>query len=313
MKYSLLLLLCLVVTGCTNGADVADESPQNATILVTGATGSQGGAVARELLGRGFDVRGLTRNPDSERARALAALGATMVQGDFDDFDSLVAAMQGASGVFAMTDFWEHGYEREVQHGKNLISAAGAAGVGHFVYSSVAGAADRTGLPHFDSKGVVEGYLAQSGIPYTVVRPVEFMDNVRWAQEMILGGQYDDPRGPDSSHQWIAVSDIGFFVGEAFSNPEAWQGRTLDIAGDELTVGEYIELLSTVSGVEVEHLRPSWEEYEEQAGEEMALMMRWFDESGYDVDVTALRAQYPNLLTQEQYLRSLDWSASDSR
>lgn len=308
MKYSLFILLSLLVTGCTDSGDAVDESQGAPTILVTGATGTQGGAVARELLGRGFEVRGLTRNPGSERAQALAALGARMVQGNFDDVDSLVAAMAGADGVFAMTDFWEHGYDREVQHGRNLVDAAKAAGVDHFVYSSVASARDETGLPHFESKGEVEAYIQESGLTYTIVRPVEFMDNVRWARDMILDGHYVDPRGPDSSHQWIAVSDIGFFVGEAFSRPDDWAGRALDIAGDELTVGEYISSLAIASGVDVQHVQPSWEEYEQQAGEEMAHMMRWFDQQGYAVDVAALRERFPELLTQEQFLRSLDWS-----
>ena len=307
MKYSLLLLLLVVTAGCGQAGDDGGGAPEAKTILVTGATGTQGGAVARELLERGYVVRGLTRNLSSERAQAMTALGANMVRGDFDDIESLVAAMDGAHGVFAMTDFWEHGYDKEVEHGKNLVDAARAAGVRHFVYTSVASADDNTGIPHFDSKAEVEAYLTRSGLDYSVLRPVEFMENVRWAHDTILAGSYPDPREPDRSHQWVASRDIGFFVGEAFDDPEEWSGKTLEIAGDELTIGEYVELLKRVTGVDVTFQQVPWDAYEEQAGEEMAVMLRWFDESGYDVDIAALRSRYPGLLTYEQYLQSLNW------
>ena len=302
MKNVLMLIVtAALAAACAPGAD------EPKTILVTGATGTQGGAVARELLERGYAVRGLTRDPASDRAAALAELGAEMVRGDFDDAASLAAAMDGAYGVFAVTDFWEHGYDKEVRHGRNLVDAAKKAGIRHFVYTSVAGADDDTGIPHFDSKAEVEAYLHGSGLAYSVVRPVEFMDNVRWYRDMIFGGTLFDPRDAGRSHQWIAASDIGFFVGEAFDNPDEWLGRTLEIAGDELTIAEYVALLSEVSGIDVAYQQVPWEAFEEQAGEEMAVMVRWFDDSGYDVDIAALRGRYPDLLTYEQYLRTLDW------
>lgn len=121
-------------------------------VLVTGATGTQGGAVARELVDRGYAVRGLTRNPDSERATALTELGIEVVKGDFDDAASLNVAMEGVYGVFAVTNYWEHGFDREVAHGKQLVDAAEKAGIKHFVFTSVAGADAGTGLPHFESR-----------------------------------------------------------------------------------------------------------------------------------------------------------------
>lgn len=302
MKNTLVAVLFLAVAACGGESTVEPK-----TVLVTGATGTQGGAVARELLERGYDVRGLTRNPESASAQTLAALGATMVRGDFDDVDGLVAAMDGAYGVFAMTNFWEHGYDGEVRHGRNLVDAAKAAGVEHLVYSSVAAADAGTGIPHFDSKAEVEAYLEQSDVAFTIVRPVEFMDNVRWDRERIFEGYYADPRDPDSRHQWIAVRDIGFLVGEALDNPAEWTGRTVEIAGDEMTVGAYVELLSVVTGIDIEYRQQTWEEFEAAAGEEMTDMVRWFEDAGYDVDIDALRSRYPDMLTQEDYLRSLDW------
>jgi uncharacterized protein YbjT (DUF2867 family) len=297
----------LLLSACSDTAEQANYAQNSKTILVTGATGTQGGAVAKELLKRGYKVRGLTRNPESERAQSMAALGVEMVQGDFDDAASLAAAMDGAYGVFAVTNFWEHGYVTEIAHGEQLIDAALAAGVQHFVFTSVAGGDTYTGIPHFDSKGEIEVYLRDSGLGYSIVRPVEFMDNIAYNRKQIMSGTYFDPRDTGKSHQWIAASDIGFFVGTALDSPKEWLGKELDIAGDQLTLAEYVDMLSVTTGVDVHHQQISWNSFEKNAGEEMTIMLRWFDETGYSVDIEALRDQYPDLLTYEQYMHSLDW------
>jgi len=302
----MLFLFCLsLIAACS---DDAGRAPDNGKIiLVTGATGTQGGAVARELVKRGYRVRGLTRNPDSERAATLRKLGLDMIRGDFDDPDSLAAAMEGVYGVFAVTDFWEHGYSKEIEHGKTLVDVAKATGVLHFVFTSVSGAQNYTGVPHFDSKGEIEKYLVTSGLPYSIVRPVSFMDNVIGMRRELMKGVYYDPRDGGKTQQWIAASDIGFFVGEAFDHPDQWLGRALDIAGDEMTLAEYTDVLSRALGLDIHHQQITWESYEEQAGEEATLMQRWFDRKGYSVDIEALRAEYPDLLTYPQYLETLDW------
>ena len=274
-------------------------------LLVTGATGTQGGAVARELLDRGHIVHGLTRDPESEEARALAALGAKMVKGDFDDPASLAAAVEGVDGVFGVTLFWPQGYEYEVEQGKRLIDAAVKAGVGRFVLTSVAGADDDTGISHFESKWEVEQYLHGTDLDWTILRPVEFMDNWSWSIESLRQGRYVDPRDTQSSHQWIAARDIGFFAAEAFDNPDQWIGVTKEIAGDVLTLAELIDTLSEAFGREFEHVQISWEVYKARAGEEITTMVRWFEEQGYDVDVEALREQYPGLQTAAEFLADL--------
>jgi len=304
---ALFLLIVTVALACSDDRQNPSAGQSDRVILVTGATGTQGGAVARELLDRGYRVRGLTRNPESDRARAMARLGAEMVRGDFDDPASLAAAMEGVYGVFAVTNFWEHGYEAEVRHGVQLVDAALAADVQHFVFTSVGGADENTGIPHFDSKADIEVHLRDSGIDFSIVQPVEFMDNVRYLSEITESGTYSDPRDPGSSHQWIASSDIGFFVGEAFDNPDEWIGRTIEIAGDQLTIAEFVDVLSGAVGDEIQHRQISWGAYQEQNGEEMAAMVRWFEESGYDADVPALRSRYPNLLTYREYLQGLEW------
>lgn len=312
MNNRLIAAICLLLAttmaniGCEGEPGKADSAAP--LILVTGATGTQGGAVARELVDRGYRVRGLTRDPSKPAAQALQALGVQVVQGDFEDSDSLRAAMDGVYGVFAVTRWRGVGVEREVVHARALVDAAVAADVEHFVYTSVAGANQNTGIPHFDSKYVVEQYLAKSGLSWSVVRPVSFMNNWNWRREEFLGGRFVDPGPPDQVHQWIAAADIGFFVGEAFDNPDAWAGRAEDIAGEEMTLTEFAALLSRILDRPVRHEQISWADYAAANGAELTIMHRWFASDGYGVDIAALRKRYPDLVTAEAYLRSLDWA-----
>ncbi|MCA1703941.1 MAG: NmrA family NAD(P)-binding protein, partial [Actinobacteria bacterium] len=147
------------------------------TVLVTGASGRLGG-VAPLLLAGGHRVRALTREPDSAAGLELRRLGASVVRGDFDDLQSLVAAAEGVDAIFATGTAHKAGPEGEVRHGMNVAEAAKAAGVGHFVYSSAAGADRGTGVPVFESKGQVERQIRSLGLPYTIIAPVYFMENL---------------------------------------------------------------------------------------------------------------------------------------
>ena len=149
---------------------MADKQNVERLILVCGATGKQGGAVARSLLDRGFRVRGLTRDPQKPEAQALAEQGAEVVQGDMEDRSAMDRVLEGAYGVFSVQNFWETGYDREVKQGKTVADAAKATGVEHFVYSSVGSAHRQTGIPHFESKWEIEEHVRQIGLPYTILR-----------------------------------------------------------------------------------------------------------------------------------------------
>jgi uncharacterized protein YbjT (DUF2867 family) len=150
----------------------------NGKILVTGATGQQGGAVARELLAHGHSIRAMTRNPEKEKARVLAKLGAEIIQGDLDDPASLEKATKGIWGVFAVQNTWEAGVEKEEQQGKRQAEISKKAGVQHYVYSSVGSAHRNTGIPHFDNKWRVEETVRSLDFPsHTIIRPVFFMEN----------------------------------------------------------------------------------------------------------------------------------------
>ncbi|MDZ7769275.1 MAG: NmrA/HSCARG family protein [Woeseiaceae bacterium] len=241
-KFMVLVATLVVIAGCggTSGTTGSAENGRNgdAVLLVTGATGTQGGAVARELLSRGHRVRALTRNPDQPAAQALQKLGAEIVQGDFNDAASLRRAMAGVSGVFGVST-WDRGTDQEVVLGKQLMDAAAAVGIGHFVYTSVAGADLDSGLAHFDSKYELEQHRAHSGWTTSVSCGLfESTNNWRWTFAELQNGRYIEPRDLSAHHQWIAASDIGFFVAEAFDHPSEWIGRTVEIAGDEMTLGE---------------------------------------------------------------------------
>ena len=150
------------------------------TVLITGATGKQGGATARALAGTEFTLRAMTRNPDSDAAKAVAAeTGAELVQGDLNDAASLKNALKGAWGVFGVQNTWEAGVEGEEEQGKRLASLAKEAGVQHYVYTSVGSAHRKTGIPHFDNKYRVEDTIRAAGFPsYVIFRPVFFMENL---------------------------------------------------------------------------------------------------------------------------------------
>jgi uncharacterized protein YbjT (DUF2867 family) len=285
---------------------------QNAqrSILVCGATGSQGGAVARSLLERGFRVGALTRDPQKPEARALAEQGAEVVQGDMDDRSSVDRALEGAHGVFSVQNFWEAGYDREVRQGKTVADAAKAAGVEHFVYSSVGSAHRRTGIAHFDSKWEVEEHVRGLGLPHTVLRPVFFMQNWEMMREPILGGTLPQPLDPGELFQQVAVEDIGTFAAMAFEHPDAWIGREVEIAGDERTMPEIAEAFGRVAGRDVGYYQVPWEQFEEQMGEEYAVMYRWFNDVGYEADVEALRREHPGLIDFEGYLRGHGWESA---
>lgn len=155
----------------------------NQPILVIGATGQQGGAVARELLSRGRAVWAFTHSPNSPAAQALAERGARLVQGDLDDPASIRAPMSGAAAVFSVqTHLTPAGVEGEVRQGKAVAEAARQAGITQLVYSSVDGAERQSGIPHFESRWEVEQHLRALGVPTTVLRPTMFMDNFATVQ-----------------------------------------------------------------------------------------------------------------------------------
>jgi uncharacterized protein YbjT (DUF2867 family) len=224
------------------------------------------------------------------------------VQGDYSDPASLDAAMKGVNKVFFYS-----GYSRnEVAEGNNVITAAKQAGIEHLVYSSGAAAEPGKGIAG-SPKMQVEIDLIASGVPYTVLRPVAFMENFDGQQQRILAKGIAESRGPDRILAFISIRDIGFFVGEAFDHPDIWLDRAENIAGDRMTVREYVDTFSQVVGTEIVYTRMPVEEYLATLPKPIRPLFQWYDQVGYDADVDTLRSSYPGLITLNGYLVATGW------
>ncbi|HEY3963410.1 MAG TPA: NmrA/HSCARG family protein [Planctomycetaceae bacterium] len=287
---------------------------QSKLVLVAGATGKQGGAVVEALLTRGHQVRALTRNAASPAADRLRQQGVEIAVGDFTDHESLVRAARGADAVYAMSTPYEQGPAKEIAQGITITDAAKAAGVSHFIYSSVASANRATGISHFDGKYAVEKHLQASGVPYTIVAPVFFMENLLepWMLSGLRQGKLAMALPTNRALQQIAVADIGAFVATVIERRDAVFGRRFDIAGDELTGEEAAAILSTVTGRQVHHEGFPPDVLRAQS-EDLALMFEWFDRTGYAADINSLRREFVDVKwhTFEQWARKQDWSDLD--
>jgi uncharacterized protein YbjT (DUF2867 family) len=280
-------------------------------ILVTGATGNQGGSVARELLASGYRVKAMTRNPTSEAAQALAAQGAELIGADLDDPSSLEKALADLWGVFAVQNTWEAGVEREEEQGKRIAEIARRQGVQHYVYSSVGSAHRSTGIPHFDNKRRVEETVRGLGFPsYTILRPVFFMENwiSPWFKPGIDQGKLMVGLRPETVLQMIAVEDIGRYGRLAFERHQELNGRAIDIAGDQLTMPQMASILSEITGRQITFERVPLEQVREFS-EDFALMLEWFDAVGYNADIVALEEQYGMRPTRlQEWAKQQIWS-----
>jgi len=267
------------------------------TILITGVTGHQGGAVAHALHGSGFQLRGLTRKPDSEHASALARHGVDIVKGDLDDEATLRSALAGAWGVFGVQNSWEAGVEREEAQGKRLATLAREAGAEHYVYTSVGSAHTRTGIPHFDSKWHVEEAVRALRFPsHVILRPVFFMENLL-APFSLQGDTLAVALGPAIKLQMIAVEDIGWFGARAFTDAAALNRREIDLAGDVRTMPEAAEILTETLGRPIAFAQTPIEQVR-QFSEDTALMMEWFERVGYSADIAGLEREFGRVLTK---------------
>jgi uncharacterized protein YbjT (DUF2867 family) len=274
-------------------------------IAVVGATGLQGGATVRALLGANAPVRALARRTDSERARALSELGADLVAADLDDPDGLRAAFTGVDGVIAMTTpGYELRVDLEVTHGHAIADAAAAASVPHVVYSSVGGAERHTGIPHFDSKRDIEEYLVARGLSTTFVRPVFFMDNFA---QFITPTMEDGtllvrlPLPAGIPLQMITAEDVGAVAAAAALDPDRVAGGSIEIAGDELTGEQIAEAYQHRYDVPARYEPLPIEVLGGDA--DQRAMFEWLaHRPAWQADFAATRALAPRTKTFEQWL-----------
>ena len=280
------------------------------TVLVSGATGNQGGAVARAIMARGHKVRAITRNIESPAAKQLSALGAEVLQGNFDDVESVSNALQGVDTFYLMGSPMEVGVEGETRQGITLANAAKAANVGHLIYGSVANADLDTGIPHFDSKYLVEQHIKTLGIPYTISAPVFFMDNIiaPWSIDGLKAGNIMQALPGDRLLQQVSVKNIGEFVSSLVDQREKVFGERFDFAGDELTGTDMAAITTRITGHQVSYQSFPVSVLKEQSYD-MAAMFEWFDKTGYNVDIESLHQRFADVDWQNysQWVEFQDW------
>ncbi|WP_406289130.1 NmrA/HSCARG family protein [Embleya sp. NBC_00896] len=286
------------------------ENDAERWVLVIGATGRQGGTAARHLLDRGWAVHAFVRDPDHPQARELAAEGAELVQGSLDDADSVYAATAGAYGVFSVfTPTHGNGLDGEERHAALIAEAVRKAGVAHVVHSSVGGVENPGGVGWRETKLRVEQTMRTSGRPTTFLRAVYYMENFLDLPPVSDGnGGLVLSRGllPETTLQMIASQDIGWFVADAFDDPEHFIGRDVEIAGEELTGPEIAAAFERHTGVPTRFESVPIEEIARQ-NEWMAKTFVWFNEVGYTADIPAHRSTHPELRTFEAFLRDSGW------
>ena len=289
--------------------------PTPIDVLVMGATGQQGGAVARLLHSRGHKVRAFTRNAQSPSARKLQELGIELAVGNSEESESVARAAEGMDAVYAMTTFFESGVEAEVLQGKSIANAVAATEVPCLVFSSVGSANRSSGVPHFESKYRIEQHIEALGIPSTIVGPVFFSENLLspWMLPGLAQGALAMAMPPNRPLQQVSISDIASFVALALEQPSRFLGRRIDIASDELSGRRAAEILSDAAGRHIEYVEtPLAKAYE--MNEDVGRMYRWFDEVGYSADIAALLRDYPEAgwRTFEQWASGQDWSVLDT-
>jgi uncharacterized protein YbjT (DUF2867 family) len=270
-------------------------------ILVFGATGQQGGAVVRALFGSGFVIRAVTRDPDSQKAKALAQRGIELAKADFADESSIKQAMLGVYGVYSVHNM-TGGLKTEVEQGKALADLAKQAEVLHFVYSSVGGAERKTGISHFESKWAVEEHIRSISLPHTIIRPVAFMENFTsfptFMMFSILRSSLNNKK-----LQMIAVEDIGKWVALAFSKREQFLNQSIEIAGDELSYSELQDAWKRVKGKN--QFAIALPKLFILVMGEMGRMFLWFGKDGYQADLKHCKNQVPTMTSFVQWVTKL--------
>jgi uncharacterized protein YbjT (DUF2867 family) len=286
------------------------------TILVVGATGAQGGGVARHLLNRGqFAVRCLTRHPESDKAKALRRAGAQIVEGDLEETDSIRAALKGCYGCFGVTSFWEH-FEREYGHGKNLLEAVKRSEVEHFVFSTLPYCKKISGgaleVPHFDMKAQLEEHTRKLGLKATFVHVAFYFENYLTffpPQKQEDGSfAFGFPQG-DTPLAAVAVEDVGSIVSILFDRPQEYLGKVVGIVGDDLTGDGYAETMTRILGTKVVYRRVPREDFAAlgfPGADDLANMFEFnrLYIPNRRADMEACRALNPQMQTFETWLRS---------
>jgi uncharacterized protein YbjT (DUF2867 family) len=270
-------------------------------VLVLGATGTHGGAVAHALLASQVPVSALVRDPNTARAQALAEAGAKLVAGDLLDEDSLARAFGEVGAVYAVTTPFEHGAEDEQRQGESIINAADRAGLEWLILASVA-ASERAPVPHFQSKARVEKQLRETAIPWTVIAPSYFYENVLSSRESIRAGELPIALPAEKPLHQVALADLGALVTAVLSRREEHLHTRVEVAGDAPTP------LEMATALDARYVQVPIAEIRERS-KDLAAMYEFLAGEGYGIDVTALRERYPEVrwTSFAAWAQGVDW------
>jgi len=276
-------------------------------IAVCGATGRQGGATTRSLLGAGWKVRALTRKPDRRKARALAELGAEVVRADMNDPTSLRAAFAGAHGVYSVQNGLKSGFDREVAQGRSVADAAKDVGVRHVVYGS-AGTGEPTGVPSWEAKLVVEEHMRKLDLPFTILRGMAFMELMTDPSFFPAVGTWNIwPKlmGQDRPVPWLSVEDLGEIAAKTFAEPDRFVGKDLPLTSDLQTLAACRTMYGEVMGRRPRSFpMPMWM-FDRFTKRDLTTMWRWCRTGPVPLDTSPTREILPSALTVRQWLERI--------
>ncbi len=277
----------------------------NLVVAVLGATGRQGGAVARHLLAEGWRVRAITRRPKGKPAQRLAALGAEVIQADMADRATLRGAFGNAYGVYSVQNAMISGVEAEIHQGKNVADAAKEAGVQHVVYGSAGTADPGTGVPDWESKLAVQAHMEVLSLPLTVLRPMAFMELMKDKSYFPpISAWYLMPKlmGADRRIPWLSIDDLGAIAARAFGDPDRFIGADLKLAADLKSIAECRELWAEIIGRPPRRFpMPVWV-FERFVGPNLTTMWRWLRTGNVDADPAETRKILPTVSSVREWL-----------
>jgi uncharacterized protein YbjT (DUF2867 family) len=274
-------------------------------IVVCGATGRQGGAVVRSLLGQGWRVRGLTRKPQQSKARELVAAGAEMVAADMEDPATLRGAFEGANGVFSVQNGLVSGFDREIAQGRHVADVAKQSGVSHLVYASAGTGESGTGIRAWEAKLEVERHMRRLDLPHTSLRPEAFMELMTDSSFYPAVGTWRIwPRlsGEDRPIPWLAVEDVGQVAAAVFADPGHHIGHSIVLVGDVLSLAECRALYREVMGNDPRTFPlPIWL-FDRFTRHDVTEMWRWLRTGAVELDTGPTRQIHPGALTVREWL-----------
>ena len=284
------------------------QQPQ--TILVTGATGNQGGAVVRSLLSKGFAVKALTRNPSTRAAKILSELHAEVIQGDLNHPESYADQIRNVTGVFSVQSTAK-GTDKEISQGINLVNLAELRGIDFFVYSSVLGADLNSGIPIWESKFQIENHIRQSGLRFCILRPASFFENfqIPAVKKRILKGKLASPVHRNIVQPFISALDIGAASAAIFQNPEKYQGRTISLVAAEMNLDEVAKIFSESLGKEIKYQKLPMFITRLVMGRNLYKMFDWINKNkgGPFWDKESYPGELPHLMDLRQWISTVKY------